>query len=159
VLIEFANPGNWYSVLRTQYFVLSRTLLLSLSLTALLAGCGGEAGLRCHPAQGTIVYQNQPLAEAMVVFHPLTVAAEKSPQPIGHTDAAGRFVMTTLNPGDGAPEGEYAITVELRQPRQIGEEIVRDGPNLLEAKYANPKESPLRYKVVPGKNEVPEIRL
>lgn len=94
-----------------------------------------------------------------MVFHPLTVAAEKSPQPIGHTDAAGRFVMTTLNPGDGAPEGEYAITVELRQPQQIGEEIVRDGPNLLEAKYANPKESPLRYKVVPGKNEVPEIRL
>lgn len=95
----------------------------------------------------------------MVVFHPMTAPPENVPQPQGATDAAGQFVMTTLKSGDGAPLAEYVITIELRQPRQIGEEIVRDGPNLLEPKYANPKESPLRYKVVPGKNEVPEIRL
>jgi hypothetical protein len=109
--------------------------------------------------QGKVVFQNQPLAEAMVVFHPLTAPAEKSPQPIGQTDAAGHFVLTTLKTGDGAPAGEYSITVELREPRQIGEEIVRDGPNLLPALYASPKETPLRHKVIPGQNDVPEIKL
>jgi hypothetical protein len=95
----------------------------------------------------------------MVVFHPLATSSEKSPQPISHTDASGHFVLTTLQSGDGAPVGEYAITVELREPRQIGEEIVRNGPNLLPAMYANPKETPLRHKVIPGQNDVPEIKL
>ncbi|MCE9529328.1 MAG: hypothetical protein K8R36_25040 [Planctomycetales bacterium] len=136
---------------------LSRTLFFSVFL--LLAGCDGETGPRCYSVQGKVVYQNRPLAEAMVVFHPLTAPAEESPQPIGHTDVAGQFVLTTLKSGDGAPVGEYSITVELREPRQIGEEIVRDGPNLLPAKYANPKETPLRHKVIPGQNDVPEIKL
>ena len=108
---------------------------------------------------GQVVYQNQPLAEAMVVFHPLATPSEKFPQPMGTTTADGRFVTTTFKSGDGAPEGEYAITIELREPRQIGEEIVRDGPNLLPAKYASAPETPLRFKVQPGKNQVPEIRL
>jgi len=133
--------------------LLSRTLLLSVFLTLL------EAGPRCHPVQGKVVYQNQPLAEAMVVFHPLTAPAEKFPQPIGQTDAAGHFVLTTLKSGDGAPVGEYSITVELREPRQIGEEVVRDGRNLLPAMYASPKETPLRHKVISGQNDVQEIKL
>ncbi|MBC7854624.1 MAG: hypothetical protein IAF94_14425, partial [Pirellulaceae bacterium] len=137
---------------------LSPTLVLSAALLFVL-GCGGESGPQCQPVEGRILYQNQPLAEAIVVFHPLTPPLEKVPQPIGNTNAEGRFVMTTLKSGDGAPEGEYAITVELREPRQIGEEVVRDGPNLLPRQYASPKETPLRHKVVPGKNAVPEIKL
>ena len=142
----------------TWRFSFSPTLLLSVSLS-LLAGCGGETGPKCHPVKGKIVYQNQPLAEAMVVFHPLIPPTEKIPQPVATTDAEGRFVMTTLKSGDGAPLGEYAITIELREPRQIGEEVVRDGPNILPPKYASPAETPLRHKVIPGKNEVPEIKV
>ncbi|MGI8979797.1 MAG: hypothetical protein ACR2FY_11285 [Pirellulaceae bacterium] len=159
-----SDLATGYSVLSTQYCVrfhsFSPTLCLSVSLSFLfLAGCGGKTGPRCHPVEGRVLYQNQPLAEAMVVFHPLIPPSEKVPQPIGNTDAAGRFEMTTLKSGDGAPAGEYAITIELREPRQIGEEVVRDGPNLLPPKYASPRDTPLRYKVVPGKNEVPEIKL
>jgi hypothetical protein len=131
----------------------------TLLLPWLLTGCGGVTARQCHPVQGKVIYQNQPLAEAMVVFHPLISPTERVPQPIGHTDIEGRFVITTLQSGDGAPAGEYAITIELREPRQIGEEVVRDGPNLLPPKYASPQDTPLRYKVIPGKNEVPEIQV
>jgi len=95
----------------------------------------------------------------MVVFHPLAAPAEKAPQPLGTTDAGGRFSLTMLKAGDGAPLGEYAVTIELREPRQIGEEIARDGPNLLPPRYASPQLTPLRHKVIAGKNEVPEIKL
>ena len=132
---------------------------LVLSRTLLLSGCGGETGPRCHPVEGKVLYQNQPLAEGMVVFHPLANPSESYPQPIGTTDAAGRFVLTTFKSGDGAPAGEYAITIELREPRQIGEDVVREGPNLLPPKYASLKETPLRHKVVAGKNSVPEIKV
>lgn len=154
MLLKSDRLSTEYLVLSTQYRV---SLLLSVSL--FLPGCGGVSGPVCHPVEGKIIYQNQPLAEAMVVFHPVTAPTEKSPQPIATTDGAGRFELTTFKAGDGAPLGEYAITVELREPRQIGEEVVRDGPNLLPLKYALPAETPLRHKVIPGKNEVPEIKL
>lgn len=152
-----------YSVLSTRYLVHIRfiSLLLSFSLSLLLSlpGCGGNSGPTRHPVQGKVLYENQPLAEAMVVFHPLFAPEDKLPQPIAHTDAEGRFVLTTLKSGDGAPEGEYAITVEFRDARQIGEEMVRDGRNLLPPRYGNPRDSQLHYKVVPGPNTVPEIKL
>ena len=154
MLLESMCSCTRYSVLSTQYCV-----VLSVSLSLLLPGCGGKTGPKCHPVAGKVVYQNQPLAEVMVVFHPMSTPSEKFPQPIGTTTADGRFAMTTFQSGDGAPEGEYAVTIELREPRQIGEEVVRDGLNLLPPKYANPKETPLRHKVIPGKNEVPEIKI
>ena len=72
-------------------------------------------------------------------------------------DAQGRFELTTYDARDGAPAGQYAITVELRQPQQRGEEMVRDGPNVLPPKYADASRSPLRYTVVEGRNEVPPL--
>lgn len=95
----------------------------------------------------------------MVVFHPLMAGTEKVPSPIAQTDSEGRFSLTTLRTGDGAPPGEYAITVELREPRQVGEELVRDGRNLLSPRYASEQETPLRYTVVAGTNEVPPLKL
>ena len=136
----------------SQYLVLLPPLLL-------LTGCSGDVGPRCFPVKGQVLYQNQPLVEAMLVFHPVTAPAQAFPQPIAHTDASGRFELTTLMTGDGAPLGEYAITIELREPRQVGEEIVRDGPNLLPPQYASPQSTPLRYKVIAGANEVPALAL
>lgn len=93
----------------------------------------------------------------MVVFHPLTPSAEAPQKPLAYTDAQGQFALTTYRSNDGAPEGEYAITVELRALRQIGEEMVRDGPSLLPPKYARPETTPFRYRVVPGENGVPPL--
>jgi len=159
LLLSSEKLSTEYLVLSTRHRALAPSLLLSVSLSLFLTGCGSETGPQCHPVAGQVLFQGQPLAEAMVVFHPLLPTTEKIPQPIATTDAAGRFVLTTLKSSDGVPAGEYAITIELREPRLIGEEIVRDGPNLLPVQYASPKDTPLRYKVTPGKNEVPEIRL
>ena len=71
--------------------------------------------------------------------------------------ADGTFDLTTYHSGDGAPPGEYAITVELRGLVTGGEEPVRTGPNTLPAKYAKPESSALKYTVVEGENEIPTI--
>jgi hypothetical protein len=99
----------------------------------------------------------KPLAEAVVVFHPLDNRPRTTALPIGTCDAQGRFRLTTLRTDDGAPAGTYAITVELREPQQRGEEMVRDGKNLLPAKFSKPDTSPLRYEVIAGENEVPPL--
>ena len=61
--------------------------------------------------------------------------------------------MTTYRPGDGAPLGLYAATVEYRELVQEGDEQIRNGRNLLPARYANPETSQLRCAVQAGVNE------
>lgn len=73
------------------------------------------------------------------------------------TDATGTFTLTTHTHNDGAPTGEYAITVELRALTTGGEEPVRNGPNTLPAKYAKPQTSGFKYTVVDGDNQIPPI--
>jgi hypothetical protein len=68
-------------------------------------------------------------------------------------------VLTTLTANDGAPAGEYAITVELRAPKRVGEELVREGADLLPQRYKNPAESGLSYRVIAGDNVVPPLQL
>jgi hypothetical protein len=107
--------------------------------------------------RGTVTQDGKPLAEVMVVLHPFTPPTDPFPLPLGYTDEQGKFELQTLRPGDGAPAGEYAITLELRELRRSGEEMTRDGKNLLPSRYATLKTTPLRATVVEGPNDLPPI--
>jgi hypothetical protein len=109
--------------------------------------------------QGQVRFNGQPLAEALVVFHPQSGGAPGTPKPFAQTDAQGNFRLSTRTAGDGAPAGEYHITVELRELRQVGEETSRDGPNLLPPRFAHPDQSGLRHTVAEGHNEVPPLEI
>ena len=132
--------------------------VLALVLLALL-GCNRASGPRCYPVSGVVLLDGQPLAEAEVVFHSPADLERTFPKPTAQTDADGRFRLTTHEPHDGAPVGPYTITVELRDQRLVGEEMVRDGLNLLPPRYASPTESGLRFAVTAGNNEVPMIQI
>lgn len=121
-------------------------------------GCGAADGPVRHPVRGQVLLNGEPVVEALVVFHP-QVADDDTPRPMAQTDSEGRFELTTLQPHDGAPAGEYAVAVELRAERQVGEELVRDGADLLPRRYKSPQESGLTYTVTPGNNEVPPLQL
>jgi hypothetical protein len=101
---------------------------------------------------------DKPVAEAAIVFHPVHADAH-AVRPVATTDAEGRFSLTTVETGDGAPPGEYVVTVELRELREVGEELVRDGRNLLPARYASAATSDLRVTVETQSNDVGVLRL
>jgi hypothetical protein len=124
-----------------------------------LGGCSGPAGPVCHPVHGQVKFNGRALAEALVVFHPQDGGAAGTPKPFAQTDALGNFCLSTHRAGDGAPTGDYAITVELRDLRQVGEELVRDGKNLLPPQFASPEQSGLRHTVVQGENAVPPLEI
>lgn len=134
-------------------------LAAALLVAVVLAGCSKPAGPPCFPVRGTVTQDGKPLVDVMVVFHPLSPPAEPFPLPLGHTDVQGKFELQTLRAADGAPAGEYAVTLELRELRRSGEELTRDGKNLLPPRYATPRSTPLRYTVVEGENEVPPIAI
>jgi hypothetical protein len=108
---------------------------------------------------GTVLLDGKPLAEAMVVLHPSAPQSGSQQRPIGYSDQSGHFALTTWRSSDGAPTGDYTITVELRAPRKVGEEMIRDGRNLLPDRYAHASSSPLRCKVEEKSNELAPIRV
>jgi hypothetical protein len=130
-----------------------------LAIGGAAIGCGSADEIACAPVRGQVLLGGKPLAEAMVVFHPLDQPPLKAPQPVAYSDGDGRFALTTLKTGDGAPAGRYAVTIELRAARLVGEELVRDGRNLLPPQYGNPQRSPLKCVVVVGDNEIPPINI
>jgi hypothetical protein len=132
-------------------------LVVAIGMAAV--GCGSASGVACAPVHGQVLLAGKPLAEAMIVFHPLDAPPTGAPKPLAYCDAEGRFALTTMQTGDGAPPGRYAVTVELRAARQIGEEMVRDGRNLLPPQYADPQRTPLKYDVAAGANELPAIQI
>ena len=78
---------------------------------------------------------------------------------MARTEEDGRFEISTFGSHDGAPRGEYAITVELRENRMVGEEVIRDGRNLLPPRYSDARQTDLRCEVVAGNNDIPPLQL
>lgn len=143
-----------FSGVQTDFPILAAAVFMLV-----IGGCTPQDAVRCQPVRGQVLFDGQALAEAVVVFHSKAETKTTLPKSLAYTDAQGRFELTTLKSNDGAPVGDYAITVELNEPRQVGEELVRDGRNLLPERYGHPDSSGFSYRVVEGGNDVPPLRI
>jgi hypothetical protein len=76
--------------------------------------------------------------------------------PHGVVGADGTFHLGTFAVDDGAPAGDYAVTVIWEtQPASRDEEAL----NLLPRRYASPATSGLRARVVEGETKLDPFRL
>lgn len=94
------------------------------------------------PVTGKVLYEGKPAPGAVVILHTPGVTNDAS-RPRGQADANGEFHLTTYEAGDGAPAGDYVVTVEWRQAGDHPEE----GAELLPPVYGDPKLSPLKTTV------------
>lgn len=124
-------------------------------LTSLfLIGCSsGPERPVCYPASGRVLFENRPIAEARLTFHPLQGSVV--PLPVATTGEDGQFQVTTWADHDGLPTGSYAVTIIWPQLVQQGEEKTRSGRNQLPTLYADPKRTPLRCTIKDGENKLP----
>lgn len=91
------------------------------ALPALLAicGCGGDGKPSAVPATGKVVFnKTTPPVGALVVFHPKDPALAKamSGTPLAKVGEDGTFALTSYAEADGAPPGEYGVTIDWRPP-------------------------------------------
>jgi hypothetical protein len=100
-----------------------------------------------YPVSGSVTYEGKAAAGAVVVLHPASGTATAD-RPRGKADATGAFTLTTFSAGDGAPAGEYAVTLEWKRIDDHPEQ----GTALIPAAYGDPKISKLRATVVAGEN-------
>jgi hypothetical protein len=114
-----------------------------LLLLAGSSGCG-EARVPVYPVTGKVTFQGKPPVGAQVVLHSVNPTAANDIAPTGTVKSDGSFAISAYDDGDGAPQGDYVATIQWFKiiPEQGGR-----GPNVLPARYASAKSSPVRVSV------------
>jgi hypothetical protein len=128
---------------------------LPLLFSAMLCASCGDGQKPVFAARGRVLWNGKAVPEAFVALHPLDQASGERLRPCGRTDRDGWFLLNTYSSEDGAPAGEYAVTVEWRQsvnPADEGNASL--GPNRLPVRYSKPSTTPLRVRIVPGENDL-----
>ena len=108
-----------------------------------------------YPVTGKVTFKGQQPVGATVVLHPVT-GRRRTILPTGTVKSDGSFAITSYDPEDGAPQGEYVATIEWYkyEPKLGGV-----GPNVLPRKYASSKTSPIRVSVNAGAGELKPIAI
>jgi hypothetical protein len=146
---------------RTQrWFTRSLRFALPLIGVGILAAVGcskSESHVPVHPVVGEIKFQGQPAAGAFVSLHPQN-AAEGVPNPRATVAKDGSFTVSTFEGNDGAPEGDYVVTVQWYKPVRQGPDLV-GGPNVLPPKYSSATSSDIKIHIAAGENRLKPIQL
>jgi hypothetical protein len=110
------------------------------------------------PVEGLVLIQGQPAEGVQVFLHPDDPTQRGKPR--GTTDAEGRFHLRTYHDGDGAPPGEYTVTVYWPAPYRP-DVAVEDQlpPDRLGERFMNPKDSSLRATVTAGPTTLPPFEI
>lgn len=130
-------------------------------------GCGDPPAVEVpvHPARGNVLFRGKPVAGGAIYLHAVQSASQAFPKPHARIAADGTFQLSTYRENDGAPPGEYTVTVSWRVPvnKQAADELKEEdwdqGREQLPARYQNPQKSGLRITITPGQNELPPLRL
>ena len=105
-----------------------------------------------HPVEGQLLLDGMPFAGAMVTLHRYNENTKRYTSVCnGKSDEKGRFQMTTYFRLDGAPVGDFIVTVT----KAIGvDEEGEPVKNQLPEKYATPGRTPLKVIIGAGTNDL-----
>jgi hypothetical protein len=149
---RFETSGCWLARLARPCTAICTSLIL-------LGGCR-DAPRTTHPVTGSVQIRGQAAAHADLVFYDVSGRAPGGVRPYATTDEAGRFTVSTYGMNDGAPAGEYEITVSWKGPLRGITPDQRDSlPERLPPRYLDPATSGIRMRVVRGENTLQPIEL
>ncbi|WP_116344518.1 carboxypeptidase regulatory-like domain-containing protein [Blastopirellula marina] len=146
--------------------IVYRTTVWALLGVAVLAGCNNRRAyetIPTIPTSGTITVNGVPAKGAIVRLYPKTKqAGVNSPlAPSGRADASGKFQLTTYSGPDGAPPGDYLVSIEWPDPawRPPGGGMAPPPPDRLKGRFSNPQRSKIEVTIQEGDNEIEPIVL
>jgi serine/threonine-protein phosphatase CPPED1 len=105
-----------------------------------------------YPVLGKLTLDGKPLVGVTVTFHTFNAEAKKYTSACDSlTTDGGRFQMSTYSRFDGAPEGEFTLTVAKTDRYYAGEAPEK---TVIPEAYATPETSPLKVTVKAGANDL-----
>jgi hypothetical protein len=129
----------------------------------LFAGCGKDDGrIDVHPVSGKVLASGQPAEGAKVVFYPVAEELKQPgmPVPYGYVGSDGSFHLRSYEPDDGAPSGEYNVSVFWPAPADdSSKDAFSDSKDRLGNRYLDPTKSGLNVKIEEGGTELPPFEL
>lgn len=137
-----------------------------LALSAGISGCQGESeadrlerlvpgALNTTKINGKVLVDGEPVKDIWVTLHPVDPKVPLRPR--GQTDANGNFKLTTYTGGDGAPEGEYNVTIAWLTYSSRDKDW--GGADKLKDQYSDPKTTSLHLTVKDTPMELPTFEL
>lgn len=149
------NSRKYYSQLRILGW-------LGVILFAVAAGCSeSQSVLKCVPVSGKVLVDGRPPVRAEVRLRPalpLDDPMNRSIEPYAFVRADGTFTVGTYLSDDGAPEGEYALTLVWPTVTvEGGEEIF--GADRFKGRFANPGAPITTIRVEDDEITIPDINL
>lgn len=105
-----------------------------------------------EPVRGQLFFEGVPASGAYVVFQKIGGKDKRRVRADGMVEADGSFRLSTYRANDGAPEGDYAVTVVWRKP--FVDAVGRPGPNVLPQRYAKAETSGLKAAIKAGPNDL-----
>ncbi|MBN9120327.1 MAG: hypothetical protein J0I06_14415 [Planctomycetes bacterium] len=132
-------------------------------LLSLLAGCApqekSDNRVKVYPVEGKLLVLGRPAGDAALAFRAADKDRAGGHCPVGITRADGTFRLTTYSQDDGAPEGEYVITLYWPHDPQFATGVACECSEVtthdrLFGRYADPATSQLRATVRPERNEI-----
>ncbi len=129
--------------------------MLALATTLACAGCGEDWQADTYPAQGSITINGEPPVGALIQLHSTGEAKDKRDSlPWGLVQEDGTYTLSTYEMGDGAPTGEYAVTI--RWSPNVNTPSLADRLNNA---YNNPDKSQWKVAITDDDNELPPIEI
>jgi hypothetical protein len=141
-----AGGGAWWSIVA----------MGSLAL----AGCSKPPRadrLPTYPVAGHVFDRGQPAAGAQVQLWAVGGDLMRAAAcPHATVEADGSFRLTTYETEDGAPPGEYGLTLRWPLPPPPGKE---EGPDRFQGRYADPARPLRQVRISANNNELAPIQL
>lgn len=137
----------------------ARAAILALALAAVVGAPGCNRGPKTYPVEGQVLVGGKPAPRATVTFHPLQETAGPLVRPTAQADEQGRFRLTTFRKDDGAPAGDYKVTVSLYLATRRSPQDDPTPVNYLPERYSQADASGLKASVAPGDNRIEPFQL
>jgi hypothetical protein len=127
-----------------------------LCVCALLGCVDGHE--KTYPVSGSLLVNDAPAPRAQIVFHPVGEDTKGKVKPVAVVGEDGAFKVTTFMTNDGAPVGDYMVTIVWPKYETVqGEEV--EGEDTLRGQYNEPRSPFLKLSIKPKENRIPPIKL
>lgn len=129
--------------------------LLALAGLLLCLGCGENWQAETYPAHGRITINGEAPNGAVIELYATGEAVDvRNSRPWAIVQEDGTYALSTYERGDGAPAGQYAVTV--RWPPDVSQPSLADR---LGGAFVRPERSRWGVTVGEGENELPPIEI
>lgn len=135
-------------------------VLTGALVTTSLSGCSDskEPWETTYPVSGVVTYKGTPVANADISFFPKDESFPDSVRPKAKSTTDGTFVISTYGSGDGAPAGDYKVTI-VRHEIAVSKDTIVAKPNDLPNKYSKRDTTDLEVQVVSSPNDLAPFEL